>query len=186
MIKRTSLTSPSDMNTSKFFNDKIYVGKNSYYKGNKNYQCVMYANARSSEIAGKPITYWTGISAKKDIEKPLFNRYGFGNAATWIKDTNWEVGTVPKAGAIMVYGTSWGSGYGHVRIVEEVRGNKLLISGGREVGNNCAFKEIDIPQITSTGFMGYIYNPYVKEESKSVKSELLDLIKQLTKVVEGM
>lgn len=163
MNKRTSIYNPTDMNTSEFYNDKKYVGRNCYYKGNQNYQCTYYANARSSEIAGKPITYWSGTSEKKDIEKPLFNRYGLGNAKDWLSQTNWEVGSEPKVGAIMVYGSSWGSGLGHVRIVEEINGDQITYSGGNE-NKKMAFKTITKPSITSTGFLGYIYNPYLTQK----------------------
>lgn len=168
MIQRTSIYNPTDMNTSEFYNDAKYVGKNCFYKGNSNYQCTYYANARSSELAGKPITYWSGTSTKEQIEKPLFNRYGFDNAKDWLNQTNWETGTEAKIGAIMVYGSSWGSGLGHVRIVEAISGNKITYSAGNE-SKQMAFKTISKPTISANGFLGYIYNPYVTETSQRIE-----------------
>lgn len=161
------------MNENDFYNEAVFVGKGGYYKGNTNYQCVNYAIGRSTELSNKAITYYSGISKKEDIEKPLMNRSGYGNAIDWLNDTLWEKGTEPKLGAIMVYGSNYGSGLGHVRIVEKIEGNKLFISGANE-NKSMAFKWINIPSITSNGFLGYIYNPYVKEESMEnlIKFEL--------------
>lgn len=163
MISRTSTINPTDMLTSAFYNEAKYVGKGGYYKGNKNYQCVNFAVAETTRIANKAVCYYSGISTKKQIEKPMFNRSGYGNAVNWLKDTLWEKGTTPKLGAVMVYGSAYGNGYGHVRIVEKIDGDKLFIAGANE-NKQMAFKWIDKPQITATSFLGYIYNPYVKED----------------------
>lgn len=168
MIERTSTINPTDMLTSAFYNEQKYVGKGGYYKGNKNYQCVNFAIGRTCEIAGVPVCYYSGISTKEQIEKPLMNRSGYGNAVSWLKDTLWEKGTEARVGAIMVYGSDYGNGYGHVRIVEKIEGNKLFISGANE-NKKMAFKWIDKPQITPTGFMGYIYNPFVKDDEQFIK-----------------
>lgn len=164
MIKRTSITNPTSMYTSEFYNEPKYCGKTGYFNGRyKNgYQCVNYAVSRSCEIACKPVCYYSGTSTKDDIEKPMFKRYGYGNAVEWLNDTLWEKGTEPKVGAIMVYGKAYGGGYGHVRVVEAIENGKIVYSGANE-SNLMAFKTLDIPSISSTGFMGYIYNPYVTE-----------------------
>lgn len=168
MIERTSTTNPTDMLTSVFYNGQKYVGKGGYYKGNKNYQCVNFAIGRTCEIAGVPVCYYSGISTKEQIKSPMFNRSGYGNAVSWLKDTLWEKGTEARVGAIMVYGSDYGNGYGHVRIVEKIEGNKLFISGANE-NKKMAFKWIDKPNITPTGFMGYIYNPFVKDDEQFIK-----------------
>lgn len=168
MIPRTSTINPTDMLTSVYYNEAIFVGKGGYYKGNKNYQCVNYAIGRTCELAKLPVTYYSGISTKEQIDNPMFNRSGYGNAVSWMNDTLWEKGKVPKLGAVMVYGSAYGNGYGHVRVVEKIENNKLFISGGNE-SKQMAFKWIDIPKITATGFLGYIYNPYVKEEDMLIK-----------------
>ncbi len=164
MIKRTSIYSPTSMYTSEYYNQAKYCGKTGYFNGRykAGYQCVNYAVSRSCEIAGKPVCYYSGISTKDQIEKPMFNRSGYGNAVEWLKDTLWETGTEPKVGAIMVYGKSYGSGYGHVRVVEGINGDTITYSGANE-SNDMAFKTLTKPSISSNGFMGYIYNPYVKE-----------------------
>lgn len=169
MIKRTSINSPTSMYYSEYYNNKKYCGSGGYFNGRyKNgYQCVNYAVSRSCEIAGKPVCYYNGTSEKKDIEKPMFNRYGYGNAVDWLKDTLWEHGTTPKVGAIMVYGKAYGSGYGHVRVIEDIVDGKIVYSGANE-SNLMAFKTLDIPTITTTGFLGYIYNPYVDSTDSSL------------------
>lgn len=176
MVERISTTNPTNMLTSDFYNGQKYVGKGGYYKGNKNYQCVNYAVARTCEIAGVPVCYFSKIdnpTTKEQIEKPMFNRSGYGNAISWLKDTLWEKGSEPKLGAVMVYGSAYGNGYGHVRVVEKIEDDKLFISGANE-NKQMAFKWIDKPQITATGFLGYIYNPYAKEDKMSLLKFKLD------------
>lgn len=170
MIPRISTTSPTDMLTSAFYNEAIYCGKTGFYKGNDNYQCTNMAISRTCEIAGKPVTWYKGISEASSIDKPMFNRSGYGHAKNWIDDTLWETGSSARIGAVMVYGSSYGNGKGHVRVVEKIDGNRLFISGGNESGK-CAFKWIDAPKVTATGFLGYIYNPHVKEEDMLIKFE---------------
>ncbi len=164
MIKRTSITSPTSMYTSDYYNQAKYCGKTGYFNGRyKNgYQCVNYAVSRSCEIAQKAVCYYSGISTKEEIEKPMFNRSGYGNAVEWLKDTLWEIGTEPKLGAIMVYGSAYGNGYGHVRVVEEINGDTITYSGANE-SNLMAFKTLTKPSISNTGFLGYIYNPFIEE-----------------------
>ncbi len=164
MIRRTSITSPTSMYTSDYYNQPKYCGKTGYFNGRyKNgYQCVNYAVSRSCEIAQRPCCYYSGISTKEDIEKPMFKRSGYGNAVEWMNDTLWETGAEPKVGAIMVYGKAYGNGYGHVRVVEAINGNTISYSGANE-SNLMAFKTLTKPSISATGFLGYIYNPYVTE-----------------------
>lgn len=164
MIKRTSITNPTSMYTSEYYNLAKYCGKTGYFNGRyKNgYQCVNYAVARACEIAQKAVCYYSGISTKDQIEKPMFNRYGYGNAVEWLNTTLWEHGDTPKIGAIMVYGKAYGGGYGHVRVVEDIVDGKIVYSGANE-SNDIAFKTISIPTVSTTGFLGYIYNPYVTE-----------------------
>lgn len=187
MIKRTSITSPTSMYQDDYYNKAKYCGKTGYFNGRyKNgYQCVNYAVSRSCELAGKPVCYYSGISTKDQIEKPMFNRSGYGNAVTWLADTLWETGTEPKLGAIMVYGSSYGSGYGHVRVVEAINGNTITYSGANE-SKLMAFKNLVKPTISKTGFLGYIYNPYVdtfnvetveRDESKNQVEVLADTLK---------
>lgn len=175
MIPRISIIDPTDMLTSAYYNEAKFVGKGGYYKGNKNYQCVNYAMGRTCELAKVPVTWYEGISTRDQIDRPMFNadRSGYGHAITWWDRTIWEKGSIPKIGSVMVYGSSYGSGCGHVRVVEKIENNKLFISGGNESGK-MAFKWIDIPKVTSTGFLGYIYNPYVEEEDMSLIKFKLD------------
>lgn len=165
MLTRTSITSPTSMYTDDYYNKAKYCGKTGYFNGRykKGYQCVNYAVSRTCEIAKRAVCYYSGVSTKADIDKPMFNRSGYGNAVTWLQDTLWEHGTEPKVGAIMVYGSSYGNGYGHVRVVEAINGNTITYSGANE-SNDMAFKTLTKPTVSTTGFLGYIYNPYVDSD----------------------
>ena len=177
MIPRTSPFSPTDMLTDPFFNEAKYVGKGGYYKGNGNYQCVNYAIGRSCEIAQKPICYYSGISTKAQIEKPMMNRSGYGNAVNWWSDTLWQKGYEAKVGAVMVYGAGYGGGYGHVRIVEKIEDGRIFYSAANE-SRRLAFKWIDMPKVSANNFLGYIYNPNIQDydqlliENASLKAEI--------------
>ena len=164
MIVRDSVKNPTNMLSSPFYNEAKYVGKGGFYKGNSNYQCVNYAIGRTCEIANREVCYYNGISTKDQIEKPLMNRSGYGNAKNWLNDTLWEKGSEARIGAIMVYGKNWGSGLGHVRVVEKIEDDKIFYSAGNESGE-MAFKWISKPTITANGFLGYIYNPYVSHNN---------------------
>lgn len=159
------------MLTDTFFNEAKYVGKGGYYKGNANYQCVNYAIGRSCEIAGKPVCYYSGISTKAQIDKPMMNRSGYGNAVNWWNDTLWSKGSDPRLGAIMVYGKNYGGGYGHVRIVEKIEDGRIFYSGGNE-SRRMAFNWIDIPKVSANNFLGYIYNPYAETEYEAIIGDL--------------
>lgn len=177
MIPRINGYNPTDMLTDPFYNEAKYVGRGGFYKGNANYQCVNYAIGRSCEIAGKPVCYYSGISTKTQIEKPMMNRSGYGNAVNWMADTLWQKGTTPKVGAIMVYGKTYGGGYGHVRVVEKIEGNKIFYSAANE-SRRLAFKWIDMPTISQSGFLGYIYNPFAETDSEAIISQLRAEIQQ--------
>lgn len=182
MIPRVAENVPSDMRTDPFYNAARYVGKGGYYKGNTNYQCVNYAIGRTCEISGKAVCYYSGISTKAQIEKPMMNRGGYGNAVNWWTDTLWEKGTEAKVGAVMVYGKNWGGGYGHVRIVEKVDGDRIFYSAGNEY-RSMAFNWIDKPKISANGFLGYIYNPFVDTDA-AYEAIIGDLRAQLQQAEE--
>lgn len=168
MIPRTSIYNPTNMNEDDFYNEAVFVGKGGYYRGNTNYQCVNFAVGETCRLSNREVCYYNGISTKSDIEKPMFNRNGYGNAINWLKDTLWEKGDTPKLGAVMVYGSNYGSGLGHVRVVEKIDGNKLFIAGANE-NKQMAFKWIDKPTISENNFLGYIYNPFVENEMDLIR-----------------
>ena len=65
----------------------------------------------------------------------------------------------------MVYGTNYGGGYGHVRVVEKVEGGKIFYAAANE-SRRMAFAWINAPTVTANGFLGYIYNPFVEETAQ--------------------
>ena len=89
----------------------------------------------------------------------------YGNAVNWWSDTLWPKGTEPKPGAIMVYGSNYGGGYGHVRVVEKVESGKVFYAAANE-SRRMAFAWINAPKVTTNGFLGYIYNPFVEETAQ--------------------
>lgn len=177
MIPRINGYNPTDMLTDPYFNEAIYVGRGGFYKGNGNYQCVNYAIGRSCEIAQKPICYFSGITTKSQIEKPMMNRSGYGNAINWWNDTLWQKGSEPRLGAVMVYGSSYGGGYGHVRVVEQIENGRIFYSGANE-SRRLAFKWIDMPTVSQSGFLGYIYNPFTETDSEAIISQLRTELQQ--------
>ena len=164
MIPRTSSTVPTNMLTDPFYNEARYCGRTGYYAGNSSYQCVNFAIAESCRIKNAPVTYYSGISTKAEIDRPMFNRSGYGNAVNWWTDTLWPKGSEAKIGAVMVYGKNYGGGLGHVRVVEKIEGNRIFYAAANESGK-LAFKWIDKPTVSANGFLGYIYNPFVDDTS---------------------
>lgn len=165
MIPRTSITDPTNIATDPYYNEAKYVGRGGYCNGNTNYQCVNFAVGETTRLAGRAVCYYSGISTKADITRPMFNRSGYGNAVNWWNDTLWPKGTEPKPGAIMVYGSNYGGGYGHVRVVEKVEGGKVFYAAANE-SRRMAFAWINAPKVTANGFLGYIYNPFIEETAQ--------------------
>lgn len=162
MIPRISIMYPTAMATSPFYNDRRFVGGGKY-KNNSNFQCVSYAIGRQCELSNKPVTWYRGYTTPEEVGNVMFNRSGYGDACNWIRDTLWEHGTKPRLGAVMVYGTKWGGGLGHVRVVEKIEGDRIFYSAANE-SQQMAFKWINKPAISANGFLGYIYNPYIEED----------------------
>lgn len=79
-----------------------------------------------------------------------------GNAGTWLykaKSYGYATGKVPKPGAVMVSAESW---WGHVAIVESVKGNSFTISEMNYAG--FAKKSYRTLAIGSRVIKGFIYN----------------------------
>lgn len=155
-----------DLN-SDYFNKPTFVGSGGYYKGNKNYQCANFGMGIVSYVLKAKCTYYTSLGeTKKSCDYQMFKRAGYGNAKDWWNDTLWDKGSTPKPFSIMVYGSNWGGGYGHIRFVQEVKNDTLIICGGNEDNRGGVIfdKEIKKPQIKEKEFLGYIYLPIESED----------------------
>ena len=174
----------ADLNTNPYYNDPKYVGNGGYFKGNKSYQCVNYAIGRTCEIAEERATYF---GTDTTPPKPMFNRKGYGNALSWIADTKWEHTTdynEARLGDVIVYGASWGMGYGHVRIIEAIENDYFICSGGNEDGKGSCKFSISVPK-NQKGIIGFIHNPYITEEkTKDYKKLYLEAQKKLDRIKE--
>lgn len=170
-----------DLNSNKYFNEATYVGAGGYYKNNSSYECVNYAMGRTNELAEEKCTYYdrNGLSEKRSDCRIPFNksRSGYGHAKEWWNDTAWEKTTDPneaKLGDIIVYGSGWGNGYGHVRIIEAIEKDYFICSGGNEISNGVTVKskfDIKVKKTEGSGdalsgLVGYIHNPFLDEEKE--------------------
>lgn len=172
----------ADLKTNPYYNDPKYCGI--YPFATSYIDCVLWAICRSGEIAEQPITAYNGISNRSDILKPIFKRNGYGHAKYWWDDAIWEK-TIKadevKLGDIVCYGSSWGGGYGHVRIVEAIDDNFFYCSGANEDGKgslNSIRYNIKIAKLnggSSTGLMGYIHNPFISSSQDISESEYKNL-----------
>lgn len=199
MPKFTRRQGGADLKTNSYYNDPKYCGI--YPFATSFVQCALWAICRSGEIAEVPITAYNGISNRTDILKPIFKRNGYGNAKEWWGDTLWEKTTKAdevRPGDIVCYGSSWGGGYGHVRIVEKIDDNYFYCSGGNEDGKgslNSIKYNIKIAKLNGgslTGLMGYIHNPFITtnevdevnykelyEKEKVQKEYYMELLKEI-------
>lgn len=129
--------------------------------------CVGYAYGRFNEIGGYGYCkYLAPVNAE------LFMNYK-GSLKT---------GQVAKQGAVMVWqkGTTSGSdGAGHVAIVEEVRSATEVFTSESDWGGKAFYNSVrkkgngnwGLP--TGYKFLGFIYNPAVKEEPKKTNAEIV-------------
>lgn len=192
-----------DLNTNDYYNLPTYVGAGGYYKNNNNYECVNYAIARSCELAEEKITYYdrNGLNEKRDYCRIPFNksRSGYGHAKQWWNDTAWDKTTNPnqaRLGDIIVYGSGWGNGYGHVRIIEAIEKDYFICSGGNEGINGEVIKtkfDIKVNKQEGSGdslkgLVGYIHNPFLSEvtDYKSKYEDLKLKLDEIRSIVEGI
>ena len=182
-----------DLNSNKYFNEATYVGAGGYYKNNSSYECVNYAMGRTCELAEEKCTYYdrNGLHEKRSDCRIPFNRSrsGYGHAKEWWNDTAWEKTTDPskaKLGDIIVYGSGWGNGYGHVRIIEAIEKDYFICSGGNEISNGVTVKskfDIKVKKTQGsgdalTGLVGYIHNPFLTDLSDVSESEYKKMYEQ--------
>ena len=198
----------ADLKSNIYYNEPIYCGKYPFAT-TKLIQCALWAICRTGEISEQPITAYNGISNRTDILKPIFSRNGYGNAKEWWNDTLWEKTTKAdevKLGDIVCYGSAWGGGYGHVRIIEAIDDNYFYCSGGNEDGNGLIKYNIKIAKQnggSANGLMGYIHNPFLSDlnhptsdkdiewykimyqEEKAKNEQLEATIKQIKDILGG-
>ncbi len=121
--------------------------------------CTCYAVGRFYEEcnAAEPFTMF----------KNQFTPGGFPTAKDFISYTVLPHGTVPRLGAIAVWGKS-SDKTGHVAIVEGFNGNTITVSQSNYGGTYFEVKKYicEVGKVTpGVGylFQGYIYNPYIKD-----------------------
>lgn len=138
--------------------------------------CVGYANGRYAEIQGlNTIKYQLVCNAEQFMIKA--NSYGL------------STGTTPKLGSIMVWSqgtTSSGSdGAGHVAIVEQINADGSIVTS--ESGYNAKSAFWTQKRTNSDGrwgqgsrysFLGFIYNPAVKDEPTPAPPPNTDKLKK--------
>lgn len=186
----------ADLKTNPYYQDAKWIGNPSNRYGTSYYQCVYWAYQRTQEIAETRCTYLTGVGETRSLcPKPMFKGSGFANAKDWYRNAIWDKSVNnPRVGDIVCYGSSWGGGAGHVRIVERIENNYMILSGANESFNGGVKFGIKVP-ITegggenASGLQGYIHNPFITidekplEDSYKAKYEALrteyDLYKQL-------
>lgn len=170
--------------TNKYYNDQTMVGKTGGYqiKGGK-LECVNYAMGRTCEIAERKCVYYKKLNETiADCDNPIFDG-GYENAKHWFANSKWPKTTNPnevRCGDIVCYGSSWGNGYGHVRIVERIEGNYMFLSGGNEDGKGQIRFGIKCPISVgggenATGLQGYIHNIHINVPKEEIDYKALYL-----------
>lgn len=138
--------------------------------------CTNYAWGRSSELANK------------NLRKDLMGAYP--NAKNWYANAKWKKGTEPRLGAIGV----WDGELGHVAVVEDISDDYVVFSQSnyfRPINKNSpkyfetrAYTPkvgektlgVDLP------FLGYIYNPYVKD-NRTTRNEDVSQVEVLADLI---
>lgn len=178
----------ADLSSNPYYQNVKWIGNPANRYGTSYYQCTYWGYQRTQEIAEIRCTYLTGVGETRDIcPKPMFKGSGFANAKDWYKNAIWDKTTKAsevRVGDIVCYGSSWGGGAGHVRIVERIEGNYMILSGANENYKGGVKFGIRVP-ITegggenASGLQGYIHNPFItfdekpQEDSYKAKYEAL-------------
>lgn len=134
--------------------------------------CVGYAYGRFNEIGGYGYCkYLAPVNAEN------FMQY----------KGSCKIGMTPKAGAVMVWEGA-GSHPGHVAIVEKVISNNEVYTSESGYGSKAFWNQTRKNDNGRWGansnykFLGFIYNPAVKEEYKVVKKSVDEIAKE---VIDG-
>jgi len=143
-------------------NDRRFSTDNPFHNvGNRMPNCTTYAWGRAYEILGS---------------RPNLN---IGHARYWFTNTGpfpnandrYERGRVPRLGAIAVWGTRVGSGFGHVSVVEYVFPDGSFKTSGSVWGG--AFFYTTITHTLPSDFQGFIYlGNFVMAQEEAPQAEL--------------
>lgn len=108
-----------------------------------------------------------------DLKDPTKDKLCLGNAKSYwgFNEDGYERGQKPRVGAIACFD---GGTYGHVAFVEEVYDNgSILVSNSMYDGSRWYYRTLtppyDYESITKMKFLGFIYNPYIKEDKLKFK-----------------
>lgn len=171
MPKFSGRVGGGDLLTNPYYNDIKWCCTRGYKKLRTSFQCTDWVFLRSQEIAECRITYLWRQGEKADIcTNPIFANGGYPEARCWYGNSVWPKSVDnPRVGDIVCYGSSWGRGHGHVRIIERIEGNYMYLSGGNENYKGGAKFGIKVPitiggGANATGLQGYIHNPFITIE----------------------
>lgn len=135
------------------YSDPDFYSQNPFYQSGYGMpNCTCYAWGRFKEILGS---------------KP---KLSLSNAENWwAHKDGYERGQTPRLGAVICWrkgraGVS-GDGAGHVGVVEQIIGNKIVVSMSSWKGTRWYLRTFTIGSYNYSGlvFQGFIYNPAVKE-----------------------
>lgn len=150
--------------------DYLFVGTQ-YDMWKINGNCTHYAYARSCELAGK------------DIRKDMMNT--FPDAGKWLQTSKWKTGTTPKLGAVAVFEN-------HVAVVEKIsKDGKITLSQSSYktfIFNTITKKLVVGNKLDNMAgkLLGYIYNPYVEEETTPETTTTITTEQAITKMAEDV
>ena len=138
--------------------------------------CTTYAYGRSMEIAAEYGADWTDI---EHYNNPWWftGQSTYGDAETWFQEAKdhklWKTGKEPKLGAIACWaGTRHHKG-GHVAVVEDIEENGYICLSNSDYNGRLFYVQQckpvpgEVTGYVDEVFLGYIYNPIVKEPEKS-------------------
>lgn len=188
----------ADLLTNPYYNDVKWCCTRGYKLLGSAFQCTDWAFLRTQEIAECRCTYLWRQGEKADIcTNPIFPNGGYPAAKYWYANSVWPKSVDnPRVGDIVCYGSSWGAGHGHVRIIERIENNYMYLSGGNENYKGGAKFGIKAPitiggGVNSVGLQGYIHNPFITNDNpveepdyKALYLETKTKLDQIRKILE--
>ena len=140
-------------NWSRYFTDPDF---NSFLAGNPNIvgNCTWFAEGRVQELTGIA-PQWS----RDEHDNIIGSRHGH----VWIHDDrilNGTTSNLPSFGAIMVWGTGVGGGFGHVAVVEAVHGTTIYFSEANwpSMGDNGFIRSQTMNQLNADdNFLGFVH-----------------------------
>ena len=154
------------MNSINSINEALCRSDSRFAEMRKDKQCVDFTAGCFYYLLDIPFSF--------SSPRMMKDRDGYGNAINWYDQWAYEKGKTAKVGAIGVFDSTHGSGYGHVFIVKDV--NTGLIAECNYSGQFYHERKINL---NASDIIGYCYIPNWSEPTPTPTKSIEEVAKEV-------